>query len=738
MPLRHIKPQAALVSSSRTQIGAQAMLRVGVGIGFRLSDPFILAHEAACWEAIKAADPALPLFEPAMPKLRAEWLLLGSAHYRGPASGAGALDWLAEAELGGVRKIASCRARPRLDGGRAEASLALDPRQAAAGLQGENPFGQRHAAPPLQRVRGLSVSPAPLAAMGPLGSDWPERRQWQPRFAGSPQAMADDGSHMGWPAATDLRFFQQAAPDQWSDQACWPEQAPYLLNGFRGGELQGRLPALRPLLLAGRGDGPLDERPELALQTVWLLPDADLGVMWWNGFLPLDYVLDDGVGRLALGFKDAAEPERPEALAAFAERRARLDDQDPLLLADHALMPDPARGWVWEQILDSADHPRFAPPPRDRAEIRARLERSHEDLREAQAAQTRLQSFVRANENALAGLPQAASDGEDWRARLQSERGPWSELTIRDADLSGLVFDGRELSQIRFERCKLDHGRWRQCRLEQVQFVDCSLAGTVLDAVRWSGGGLNRCNLGASVWNGVELAQLGIEDCRLDDIAVNGGAWRAVTVQGEGGAGGRVGQLRWDQVNWCRVRAEDWRFTGVQADGLGLVECQLPRSGWRQCRLLKFSALDTDLSASVWQRCQQRFGVMSHGSSLRQARLEDCELLSCSWQELDAAQLRIEHCACPQLHAQRLSAPDSLWRGCALDGLNATHAELSRARFEACALKDALFYGATLSDSRMEGCNLIDAKTAWMRPPAGGGWRGNLETGRQDWPRRAQ
>ncbi|WP_039756210.1 hypothetical protein, partial [Chromobacterium haemolyticum] len=132
---KHIKPQSALLSTSRTQIGVQAQLRIAAGIGFRLSDPRVLAHEAAVWEAIKATEPALPLHEPGMPKRYAEWLLLGHAHYRAGREVAAKVDWVASVELAGVGKKVLCQApaAPAADGS-LHARLALDPRQAAAGL----------------------------------------------------------------------------------------------------------------------------------------------------------------------------------------------------------------------------------------------------------------------------------------------------------------------------------------------------------------------------------------------------------------------------------------------------------------------------------------------------------------------------------------------------------------------------------------------------------------------------
>jgi len=135
MPMRHIKPQAALIATARTQIGATPMLAISIGVGFRLSDPTILVHEAAVWEALKAATPSVPLAEVAMPKRCAEWLLAGeSVHRITAADHRGMVEWNASVELDGVRKTVSCRVKANPGSAPdAFARLTIDPVQAAAG-----------------------------------------------------------------------------------------------------------------------------------------------------------------------------------------------------------------------------------------------------------------------------------------------------------------------------------------------------------------------------------------------------------------------------------------------------------------------------------------------------------------------------------------------------------------------------------------------------------------------------
>ncbi|QTB50899.1 DUF2169 family type VI secretion system accessory protein [Burkholderia pseudomallei] len=737
--MRHIKPQAALVATTNTQIGAQPMLGISVGIGFRLDQPSILVHEAAVWEALKAAAPSLPLYEAALPKQRAEWLLAGhSVHAVGAGARARDVDWTAWVELDGVRKVVSCATS--LGDEQAQsgyARIAVDHRHAAAGGARENPFGVASGTPPLQQLRTFGVGPAPLAAMGAINPDWPERAQWMPTRPGTLDAMAQDGTHMGWPADVDLRFFQQAAPDQWARGECWTPGARFELSGFgpRGEGFAGELPRLAPVALVTRNGRPGIERLSFKQQTAWFLPDRGIGVLWWNGAVALDFLLDDSPTMLVTAFKDEAERIDIDALMKFADQRADLNCTDPLQQADHELMPAITRGWTWEMILDTEDHPRFAPAPRGYEEVRARVEQNRRELVEARDASERLSAFEEANRNAK--LPGAPRGGENWRTRLRQAKTPeLANVTIRDADLSSLRFDGWKFDDVRFERCTLDRSEWTNCRLNQVHAVDCSFADVKMSDGWWKGGKIQRCNLERSAWLNVEIERISLDECRLDDLKVAGGSWSMLSMQGRGGVRGDVQDVQWNSVSWSEVSAPGWTWTRVRADDLAIVECAMAGLAVSQCTLAKPSILLTDLSASVWQRSMLTFAVLSHGTSINGARLTDCVFKSSSLQELRADRVQVDHCSFMQLNAQHLHAQQSHWSRTVLDGANVMHAQLTGTSFDRCSLKEAMFYGADMRQTRMRDCNLVRVRTSWIHPPEAGAWRGNLSAGQLDVPRR--
>ncbi|WP_164721200.1 pentapeptide repeat-containing protein [Burkholderia stagnalis] len=737
--MHHIKSQATLVATTRTQIGSQSMLGISVGVGFRLSDPAVLVHETAVWEALKEVHQSVPLAELATPKSHAEWLLVGRSVHRAPAGSVGQpVDWPAWVELDGVRKTVSCRAPIESS---AElgllAQLVIDPSQAVAGSANENPFGIKATSAPLQRVRALGVGPEPLAAMGALETDWPERRKWMPNRSGSLDSLARDGTHMGWPASTDLRWFQQAAPDQWSRRDSWSLGARFELGGFgaNGSGYVNALPRLSAVALMTRKRRSDVEHLMLKQQTTWFLPDRDIGVMWWNGAATIDYLLDDDSAMLVTALKDADERLDVDALMAFAAQRADRTSQDPTSLSDHVLMPDVGRGWAWEVILDADDHPRFSPVPRNRAEIAARLERQRLDFVAAREDHERLRAFKESSQRLT--LPTAPPDGHEWRRKF-SEAGH-TDLTrtvVRDADLTALHFDGWRFDEVRFERCKLDRSIWRNCQFNSVYFVDCSCTDATLNEVVWQSGAFVRSRLQRNSWSDITLERVNIEDCELDDLAVAGGKWALVAVQGQGGVRGSVRDAVWESVTWNGVDARNWAWERLRADDLGLVECKMADLMVLQCSIVKPSVLLSDLSASVWQKSTLSTAVLSHGTSIERARMTDCVFKTSNFQDLRAHALVVDHCSFLQFNAQHLQAERSSWTSALLDGANVSHAHLVGSTFDRCSLREATFYGADMRETRMQDCNLIRARTSWAYLPESDTWRGNLNVGRLDFPRR--
>jgi uncharacterized protein YjbI with pentapeptide repeats len=737
--MRHVKPQSALVATTATQFGAYPMLGISLGIGFRMSNPLVLVHEASVWEGLKAAKPSVALYEAAMPKQRAEWLLAG--HATAPVDPYLARqEWTAWAKVADVRKTVSCAVPTAQSGAETCIRLAVDACNAAAGAKGENPSGIGSGSPPLQKMGVFGIGPDPLAAMGALGLDWPERAQRLPQRSGDLAAMEKDGTHMGWPAQTDLRYFQQAAPDQWSKHDTWPAGAPFELRGFgdHGTGFNGRLPRLQPVGLVSRRDEASVERLSLRQQTLWFLPDFDIAVMWWNGSIPLDYLLDDSPSRLITAFRSDSERIDLDALVEFADMRGDLSCTDPLQHADHALMPTVEEGWTWEMILDMKDHPRFSPAPRPYSAVRARVAENRAQLFDASEAFKRLNKTQL--DQAMLKLPPPVLPPEstNWRKALQSSNTrTLSQTVVRDADFTSLQLNNWTFKDVRFERCTFNGAEFSACQFEDTYAADCSFADTKWRKCSWTSGAFHRCHLVRSQWLGTTAERLAIDACHLDDIRLSGGSWSKTTLLNSMGERGHVEDMTWRAISWSHVEAKMWKWERLQVDGLTMIECNFGGLRLEQGSILKAGILVSNLMNNSWKGVAFTYAVISEETTMQDAHLSDCVFKSSSFQSLALDRAKIDHCSFLGLSAQRLHAPGSFWQSNALEGANFLNANLVGASFTRCNLKEAMLYGADLNHCHIGDCNLVRLRTGWSLAFEADSRNGNVTTGLVSAPKRS-
>ncbi|WP_211470861.1 DUF2169 domain-containing protein [Collimonas humicola] len=742
--MRYVKPQVLLAQSAPTQIGQQAMLGISVGVGFRLDDPRILVHEAAVWEAIRAAPASVPLFEAALPKRCAEWLLAGHAEKQGRPADIGAkIDWSSSVELVGCKKQLSCLATVEVCPitGNPRSRLAADHVNAASGAANENPLGRKTLVPALQKLSWIGAHPEPLAGLGAIDSNWPERRQWMPRRPGSLEGLAQDGSHMGWPENVDLRYFQAAAPDQWHVNKVWPVGAQYELSGFGSGGhgFKNSLPKLDAQVLLRREGKSEFEAVAMAQQTVWFLPDRGIGVMWWHGAADLSYILDDGIDMLVASLTEAGRIFDQNALSAFALRRTDLQQVDVSTFSDQELLPAIDDGWTWELILSASDHPRSNPPQKNYEDLRARVSGNIADFAEAQQNYHRMQE----KENLLREMP------NDFLQVLDPDQGRWkqyfcespdrslAQTTIRNEDLRGLSLHHWKLEHVRFENCLFGDAEWSENQFHHVYFVDCSMKALKLVNVSWEGGAVRNSQICGNAWQDTSLSQMQIQDSEVEALNVAGGNWSMVTFQNVSGTLGRCEGTQWDNVNLIETKLKGWMLNRLKAKAVNIVHSSLRDLQIKDGDLEKISVADSDLLNSIWENCHLRIAVLTHATRIDHSKFIDCHFSKACFAGLIAHGMEAEHCDFPGLSAARMQAPESRWTRCILDDVNFTNANLSSALFEQSSLKNSMLYGANMLGITVRQSNLIRAATAWTRRNNTERWQDNLCAGQIDLPRRS-
>lgn len=720
--MRTVKPQALLLQTMPFQLGALSYLGVSVGHGFRLSDTRILAHELAVREAFAAAPMSVREFDLALPKAHAEWLLAG--HTTAPDDSG--RDWPSHISLAGTEKALLCSAEAPHS-----RRLAIDHPQAIQDVRANtNPVG-REKNPPLQRAGGLGRVADPLAATTPLHMAWATRSRWQPTQLGRTPGPGE--SLTSWPAHTDHRLFQQAAPDQWHANDTWPKQARFELSGFgeQGTGWVGQLPGLHAQVAVRRRQATGPESVALKVQTVWFFPDRSLGVVWSHGAVAMDGVLSDEVELLVAALTADTQSRSAPDLMLAAERRGVMTVENSESLRDHTLMPE-GQDWTWEVISNQRDHPFNDPTPRNFESTRERLKVWTEKLDAADAAarsagreSTQLLASL---ETALA-LKQLVNPPADQERALHAlhqsqplEDTEWGAVTIR-----GVPVKDRTWRRVRVEGADLRGMNWQLCQWEDVTLVNCNL-----EDVHWEDCSLqrvtfDRCRMHATRWTGCRQTDTRWQMCDVDDALIQNTNMERIDFQRTAGARFAVSGGTFKQVTFIDCEMPRLTLTQTEGHALSFVQSHLPQLQVENATIDDWSCVGSPMTASVWTRCTIRSMKCAQGSDLDGAHFSDCHIERATWHRVQASGCVVEHCKIEQLNAPRLMARESRWKASDLDAANLMHADLTGATFDGVSLRGAVMYAAQMADSRVVNCNLIETYRVWAQHPPARNWKRNLQ-----------
>ena len=738
--MKIVKAQPILVQTSPVQLGRNSQMCMAIGVGFRLSDPRILAHEATVWEAIAKTPTAVPMSETGLPKLFAEWLLAGDSVCLFESEDAQRQrDWTAHVRIDRSEKKINAQADVCRDKkGLCTARLNVDHAQAWTGNAHENPAGKKGLTAPLQGMSSRGAILDAEAGMGPVDIGWQSRKQWMPKMGGTMQAMAADGSHMGWPKATDMRFFQQAVSNQWAKVHEWPCGAGFELIGFgeQGQGFAGTLPQLKPQVLVQR-QGVMRE-VEMVQQTVWFLPNHDLGVMWWSGAAEMAHVLDDGLQMLVVAMLDHDQPIDSAHLKQYAMRRTNLVQPDMSAQSDLPLLPSIERGWTWEQILSAEQHPRDRLEVPTYPQLRMLVQETIQNQNVLHEAYQNIDKVEPVKQVEVKDYFEEKELSMDWRQKIiESKDKRIVNQVISYQDLRGMRFENWYLENVRFEFCHLGESDWLDSHWSQVEFSDCTLSAGHWQKVQWRQGALERGQFFDMVWTEVEVSDVRFQHAHISNHSVKKGAWAQVLMEHVRGQ-----HMHWDelQVNGLTLSqshfSKEFNWNSSKFINLSVLESQLQGISINLCHFDKFSVIKSNLSESQWRNSRLLYGVISHESEITQSKWLDCECVNACWAGLHAQRVMIDHCNFVRLNAQGIKMSESNWRNCILDEAIFLNADAQASQFHMSSLKGALFCGALLQDSLVEHCNLIRMNLANAVHPEGTRWSDNLNAGMIDQPKK--
>ncbi len=355
--MKTIKPQGLGVLHRAYEDGGRFFLSVGILSFFPLDEPKRLLTEVALWKFVAAELGKDATIDIGLPKPRGELLLSARGYAPG---GVPTPSYMVRAALGPIDKtLVLTGDRFFRMGGMTlpipfvEMPIAYERAYGGPGYA-ENPLGKGfgeldansprpvpNIEAPHQRMRGPQDRLAP-AGFGPIDFTWPQRAQ----KAGTYDELWFKQRFPGFAADMDWSIFNAAPPDQQIDGFFSGDEAFSLSNLHPSRpQIAGRLPELNArCFITRRQDGAdaakLREVPT-QLETVWLFPHAERGLLLYRGIV--EVAEDDAadVVHMVVAGEQIGNFRPLEHYAQVLEKRLHKERGHLFALQDGPLMPTP-------------------------------------------------------------------------------------------------------------------------------------------------------------------------------------------------------------------------------------------------------------------------------------------------------------------------------------------------------------------------------------------------------------
>lgn len=742
-------------------------------------------------KVVQALPPGRPMDE-VMPKARPEFLLAGHAHAPG---GKPATEMQVRVCVAGVSKsLRVIGAREWMFGlvpayrvtspqpftamplvyERAFGGAGIDANPAGCGYtRAPLPalFGQNHGAMPNLEYPGKPVKAAwkryEPACFGAIDAGWAPRKHRHGTYG--KRWLEQDAP--GLARDVDWRSFNMAPEDQWLPAHLQGGEA-YQLEGLHPSlpVIQGELPRVqaRAFIVRQGRDAQAAEEVPLRMDTIWFLPDHELGVAIFHGQVPIDDSDALDVAALMVAYDD---PDSPRALAHY---------RDVMALR---LAPDTAalHAFNESQLAPAWPAPELARRAERRATEKAAMQRRVQDMLDELDADFWEQSGMQqppghapavAPEPALGMLPQQAiedgdfdlsaivgtaaamakqslADGQARLAELEDQPRPQPDLEAQKAaaleraslpagdllpepppgldEFSGLLglLDGvpseRERVRAALQGIPALRRKARNAAIRPtvpaeplLPEVAASLGQYALSAYLGGAFMAGRDLAGADL-RGADFCGADLREIMLEQADLRGAKFAGANLAGAVFAGAHL-----DGADFSGANLAGANFCGSQGHGIQFVKADLTAARaldakWPSANLAG-AILDDCIGLNIQLEGATLDGVRAHratllnasadASSWRGAILEKTVALGASLEKADFSEARLHKAV---LMDARLH--DSVWRSAVMKAVYAggkadwSGADLRLARADSCGWHGASLAGARLQDGAFLRCD---------------------------------
>ncbi|WP_323012557.1 DUF2169 family type VI secretion system accessory protein [Castellaniella sp.] len=623
------------------------------------------------------------------------------------------------------------------------------------------PISAHITAGPIDKRLAISQNDTQVSGFAPLAPEHPARQAY---------AGAHDHAWLKarWPhhaTDTDPLFFQQAPKDQWLD-GFWAGGDTILIRNMhpQHPDLVGRVPQdrIRCFTHQTQPDGnPSFKELDAHLDTLWLLPEAQLGLVIYRALCPTHTPDGRDINALLAEYEAPDAPpltidhyvqlciQKMSGQVALPPETKKLQTEAEQLSSQQLLAKVLQQKESFQAILQAEGvddqamiaqmlaHPQtrqFAQAIQQRngsisgffAEIEGLL-KAFDDA-EAEQLQHLAQQFKPPALSLASVMPPAlitaqyapefppapaaptlqdptlATQRRQQVLALYAQGRPCSGLDLSQANLAGL-----DLAGANFSASVLSGANLAGAKLQGANFSQAILQGARLDAADLSG-----CQLNQSTLDQASLAGAKLNGATLDGSNCHGANFAGADLSGVSLQGAGLSKAWLQQIQAPQLQADGADFSHANLEGCNLSQAHLDQANFTGARLARIQ-LDgascrqanftlADISHASLRRCDLSDSQCTPGTQWQGSKLQAAILNGASWTGamLDGACL-------DEIQAQGTDLSDAR-----LDNAQVTQADLRKANLDRASLRHAVFRRSNLMEASfnhtdLSHCQILDS-----------------------------
>lgn len=466
---------------------------------------------------------------------------------------------------------------------------------------------------PDKLTRSPDDKPEP-AGFAPLGLNWPARLKNTGTF---------DQNWLlerwpGLPDDFDFEYFNIAPKDQRIEEVFKGDEQ-YLIKGTHPEfeKIEGRLPGLRCRLFIDRKVPNNDSFNEVKtrLDTVYLIPHLDMGLLIWHGTARVDDDEAADVGSIMAFCEPSSEEPKP---AEFY--KSQLEEKVEKSVLEKKAEAEKPSAAAAAATVDSASDMRAAEKPKPAA-IRSPDQLTREDVLQMYADG---RSFSGVN---LSGLDLSECDlsGINLSGAIM-ENVRFNKSNLSRADLTGAVLTGSDLSGANLNSSTISDAVAFQAKFTAAELTDVDLSNsdfTLTDFTKamLAGADVSGCNFSQAVLTGSEFSGVKAMQAEFEGANLSNTIWKQADL-----TGADMSDAVLDNADFTTVIAGDLKLYGAKGQGVKFSGSDLhgSRAG-EETSLISCDFTQAGLADVCWSDADFSESDFSR-SSLENSQMDRCRL----------------------------------------------------------------------------------------------------------------